>query len=142
LEYGFDQIKNTTEGAVAEFYRGGSPMGGVRWLILLAVATVTVATAGNAVAQNSVLPASSSDSYNPIKLKLEDFTNPHTSGIVLPLGLNYDHETKNLVMPLDAQKLWGVGMNLDIGHVKEFSTDNWLGIEPKKAPGVVLQRNF
>jgi|SRR5208282_895324 len=117
-------------------------MGDVRWLILLAMAAVTVASAGNAIAQNSAPSAPSSDSHNPIKLKLEDFTNPHSSGIVLPFGIDYNHETKSLVMPLDTQKHWGVGVNLDISNVKDFNANSWLGAELKKTPGVVLQRNF
>jgi len=96
----------------------------------------------NAVAQSNALPASPSASHNPIKLKLEDFTKPHTSGIVLPLDIDYSRDTRNLVMPLDTQKVWGVGINLDIGNAKDFNATSGLGIELKKTPGVVLQRNF
>jgi hypothetical protein len=111
-----------------------------RLMLLLAVAAVTVA--GNAIAQNNSLPAPSSDSHSPIKLKLEDFTNPHTDGIVLPFDIDYSRETKNLLLPLDEHKHWGIGVNLDIGNAKEFNSDSGLGVELKKTPGLVLQRNF
>ncbi|HUO43589.1 MAG TPA: hypothetical protein VMT94_01605 [Burkholderiales bacterium] len=106
------------------------------------LAAAGIAMAPFAVAQSEALPAPSSPSHNPIKLKLEDFTNPHSSGIVLPLDINYSRETRNVVMPLDAQKLWGVGVNLDIGNARDFNTNSGLGVELKKTPGVVLQRNF
>ncbi len=117
-------------------------MGIMRRLIFLVIAAA-VGIAGNAGAQSSALSSSpSSYSHNPIKLKLEDFTNPHTNGIVLPFGIDYSRETKSLVMPLDEQKHWGVGVNLDISNVKDFNANSWLGAELKKTPGVVLQRNF
>jgi hypothetical protein len=116
-------------------------MGGMRRLmLLLAAAAVTVA--GNAIAQNYPLSAPSSDSHSPIKLKLEDFTNPHTDGIVLPFDIDYSRETKSRLLPLDDHKLWGVGVNLDIGNAKEFNSSSGLGVELKKTPGLVLQRDF
>ena len=118
---------------------------GVGWrlLMLSAMAAMSIAVmVPQASAQESQLIPPSASHHSPIKLKLEDFTNPHPQGIVLPLGMDYSHETKSLVMPLDDERRWGVGVNLDIGDAKDFNATSGLGVELKNTPGVVLQHSF
>ena len=115
---------------------------GWRLFVLFVAAATTLVVVPQASAQESSLMPPSALPHSSIKLKIEDFTNPHTSGITLPFGIDYSHQTKSLVMPLDAEKLWGVGINLDIGDVNDFNAHSGLGIELQKTPGVVIQRNF
>ena len=62
----------------------------------------------------------------------------------LPYGLNYNRDTKGLVMPLDEKNEWGVGvgLNLNSSQTVELSPNGLQGIQPKRAPGLLLNRKF
>ena len=65
-------------------------------------------------------------------------------GIALPFGLNYSREAKGLVVPLDQKSEWGigVGLNLNSSNTVELSPSSSLGLQPKRAPGIMLQKKF
>jgi len=115
-------------------------MSGLRLLILFVTATAALMSSLPVTAQSTSLLQSSR--HSPVKLTLEDFTKPHIHGIELPLGMDYSHETKSLVMPIDEGRRWGVGVNLDIGDAKDFNATSGLGAELKNTPGVVFQHSF
>ena len=117
-------------------------MSGLRLLVSLAAATAAGAVVQNALAQDSAFSTAGPSEHSSIKLKLEDFARPHDGGIALPLGIDYSRQTKSVVMPLDLKREWAVGVNLDIGDAAKFNSESGLGVELKKTPGVVFQRNF
>ena len=65
-------------------------------------------------------------------------------GIDLPFGLSYNRDAKGLVMPLDQKSEWGVGVGLNINSSTpvELSPGNTLGLQPKRAPGLMLHKKF
>jgi hypothetical protein len=77
---------------------------------------------------------------SPIGLKPQ----PSAGGLTLPFGLDYRREAKALVMPLDEKSSWGVGvgMNLNTTQAVELSPNGILGLQPKRAPGLLLHKQF
>ena len=80
----------------------------------------------------------------PSQLGLKPQTSNLPGGITLPFGIDYHRETKGLVMPLDQKSEWGVGvgLNLNSSSIIEMSPSSALGLQPKRAPGVMLNRKF
>lgn len=68
---------------------------------------------------------------------------PPRERIELPLGLNYSRDAKSLLLPIDDKNEWGVGINLNLNASKpvELSPPG-LHLEPKRAPGLMLQKKF
>jgi len=62
----------------------------------------------------------------------------------LPLSLNYSSMNKSVVMPLDEKDSWGVGLMLNVYSTPglESTTTPSLGLQPKRTPGVLLQKRF
>ena len=126
------------------------------------IAAATIATglfAANSFAQNATYGAAPpANLHPPINLDADTLRaqltpgqlglKPHAgataSGIGLPFGLNYNRDTKGLVMPLDEKSEWGVGVGLQINSSRtvELSPSNTLGLEPKRAPGLMLHKKF
>jgi hypothetical protein len=72
---------------------------------------------------------------------------PQTSGsggLSLPFGIDYRRDAKALVMPLNEKSEWGVGvgMNLNSTQVIELAPSSVLGLQPKRAPGLLLHKSF
>jgi hypothetical protein len=67
-----------------------------------------------------------------------------TEGSDLPYGLSYSGDTKSVMMPLDQKNEWGVGLNLNVNSppTVELAPSSSLGLQPKRTPGVMLQRRF
>ena len=67
-----------------------------------------------------------------------------TQGSDLPFGLSYSGDTKSVMMPLDQKNEWGVGLNLNVNSLPsvELAPSSPLGLQPKRTPGVMLQRRF
>ena len=67
-----------------------------------------------------------------------------TEGSDLPFGLNYSGDAKSVMMPLDHKNEWGVGLNLNLNTppTVELAPSSPLGLQPKRTPGVMLQRRF
>jgi hypothetical protein len=65
-------------------------------------------------------------------------------GLALPFSLNYSRETKSVMMPLDEKNTWGVGVmfNLYSAPGLEPTTAPALGLQPKRTPGIMLQKKF
>ncbi len=62
----------------------------------------------------------------------------------LPLGINYSREAKGLMLSLDDDKAWGIGVGLDLSN-RPGAPDtpvNGVIIDYRPAPGAVLQRRF
>lgn len=80
----------------------------------------------------------------PSQLGLKPQTSNLPGGITLPFGIDYHRDTKGLVMPLDPKNEWGVGvgLNLNSSSIVELSPSSVLGLSPKRAPGVMLNKKF
>jgi hypothetical protein len=67
-----------------------------------------------------------------------------TAGAGLPLGLRYSGDAKSVIMPLDEKNEWGVGLNFNLNSPPpvELAPNSALGLQPKRSPGVMLQRRF
>ena len=135
-------------------------MNGSRMLMLLAAATMTAASiATNSLAQSAGTTVSPpADLHPPIKLDadtlrakltpshlgLKPQSNAANSGSELPFGLSYSREAKSVMMPLDQKNEWGVGvgLNLNSSNTVELSPGSSLGLQPKRTPGVMLQKKF
>lgn len=80
----------------------------------------------------------------PSTLGLKPQAGSVNQGIALPFGMNYSRETKSLMMPLDQKSEWGVGLNLNVNSSPglEQSPSSGLGLQPKRTPGVTLQKRF
>ncbi len=65
-------------------------------------------------------------------------------GIELPFSLNYNRTTRSVMMPLDEKNEWGVGVMLNLHSAPglEPATAPALGLQPKRTPGILLQRRF
>ncbi|MBI4189938.1 MAG: hypothetical protein HY525_05305 [Betaproteobacteria bacterium] len=66
-------------------------------------------------------------------------------GIDLPYGINYSSEAKSIFVPLDQKNEWGVGLNLDVNSsraVELAPASSPLGLQPKRTPGLMLQKKF
>ena len=63
----------------------------------------------------------------------------------LPYGINYNRDTKGLIVPIDEKNEWGVGIGLNMNSSKviELSPGGALGLQqPNRAPGLMLHRKF
>jgi hypothetical protein len=131
-----------------------------RWTMLIAAASiaagsyVTTCTAQNT--RETVSPPA--DLLPPVKLDADTlrsrFAASHlglkpqsaanANGLALPFGLGYSHEAKGVLMPLDEKSEWGVGvgLNLNAPAVVELSPNSVLGLQPKRAPGLMLNKKF
>ena len=85
-----------------------------------------------------------SSRMTPGTLGLRPHAGGTNQGIDLPFGMNYSRETKSLLVPLDQKSEWGLGLNLNLNSapVLEQSPSAGLGLQPKRTPGVMLQRRF
>ena len=65
-------------------------------------------------------------------------------GLALPFSLNYSRETKSVMMPLDGKNTWGIGVMLNLNSAPglEPATAPALGLQPKRTPGITLQKKF
>ncbi len=63
--------------------------------------------------------------------------------IELPFGLNYSRDTRSLLMQIDEKKEWGLGLNLNLNAAApgELSPPG-LHLDPKRTPGLTLQKKF
>jgi hypothetical protein len=131
-----------------------------RLLMLIAATSIAVgACVSNCVAQSTrdtISPPA--DLHPPINLDadtlrarfalshlgLKPQTPPNSDGIALPFGLDYNRSAKALVMPLDQKSEWGVGvgLNMNSAPVVELSPSSVLGLQPKRAPGIMLHGKF
>ncbi len=62
--------------------------------------------------------------------------------IELPFGLNYNRDSKSLLMQLDEKSGWGVGLNLNVAAPPTDLSPPALQLAPRRTPGLMLQRNF
>ncbi len=64
--------------------------------------------------------------------------------IALPLSLNYNRVNKSVIMPLDEKDSWAVGLLLNVYSAPglEPATAPALGLQPKRTPGILLQKKF
>lgn len=64
----------------------------------------------------------------------------------LPYGIDYNRETRSLVVPLDRKNDWGVGVGLNMNtssRIIELSPSGVLGLQqPSRAPGLMLHGKF
>jgi hypothetical protein len=64
----------------------------------------------------------------------------------LPYGIDYNRETRSLVVPLDRKNDWGVGVGLNMNtssRIIELSPSGVLGLQqPNRAPGLMLHGKF
>jgi len=64
----------------------------------------------------------------------------------LPYGIDYNRETRSLVVPLDRKNDWGVGVGLNMNtssRIIELSPGGVLGLQqPNRAPGLMLHGKF
>jgi len=65
-------------------------------------------------------------------------------GLALPFSINYSSATKSVTMPLDEKNAWGVGVMLNVNSAPglEPATAPALGLQPKRTPGIMLQKRF
>ncbi len=82
--------------------------------------------------------------FAPSHLGLKPKPGTNLGGITLPFGMDYNREAKGLLLPLDEKREWGVGvgLNLNAPTVVELSPTGVLGLQPKRAPGLMLNRKF
>ena len=67
------------------------------------------------------------------------------AGIGLPFGLHYNPYEQSLLMPMDPKNEWGVGFHLDLSPSRAIELappSSPLGLQPKRTPGVILQKRF
>ena len=136
-------------------------MHGSRFVMLLTAATfATSSIAADPVAQKkdstvvppvNLHPATNSDAdalaakLAPSSLGLKPQSALGKAGIDLPYGLNYNRETKSLLMSIDQKNEWGVGVNLDVNSSRSVELappTSTLGLQPKRTPGLMLQKKF
>jgi len=131
-----------------------------RLLMLLAASTLAVSSiALQAHAQSAGATASPppADLYPTQKIDLDVLRSklaPSTlglkpnsgakEGINLPFGINYSSETKSFLVPIDQKNEWGIGLNLNVNSSRsvELAPTSVLGLQPKRTPGVTLQKKF
>ena len=65
-------------------------------------------------------------------------------GLTLPFSLNYSSATRSVMMPLDEKDSWGLGLMLNVYSTPglEPTTAPALGLQPKRTPGLMLQKKF
>ena len=131
----------------------------LRMLTLLTAATLVASSAATGTfAQSAGVAALPPADLNPtskididtlrsrlapssLGLKLNSAT---TQGSDLPYGLTYSGDAKSVMMPLDQKNEWGVGLNLNLNSppAVELAPSSSLGLQPRRTPGVMLQRRF
>ena len=135
-------------------------MHNLRLLMLLAAGSLAAgSTALHAQAQSATADASTQAELRPpANADLDAFRTRLTpsafglkaqsasgkEGIVLPFSINYSSVTKSVMMPLDEKNTWGVGvmLNVNSGPGLEPTTAPALGLQPKRTPGIMLQKKF
>lgn len=68
-----------------------------------------------------------------------------SSDISLPYGINYNRDSRSLIVPIDEKSEWGVGvgLNMNSSRIIELSPSGVLGLQqPNRAPGLMLHRKF
>jgi hypothetical protein len=132
---------------------------GMNKLRLISAVMMSVAISVHAFAQNlGASPLSSSELAPSLRYDSETLLpgrsgtfglKPNAAGakegIALPFGMNYSSESKSLVMPLGEKSDWGVGLNLNVNssaRAIESAPSSALGLQPKRTPGLTLQRKF
>ena len=65
-------------------------------------------------------------------------------GFDLPFGMNYNRDSSSLLMPIDPKNEWGIGLNLNLNSPRalDMAPSSGLGLQPKRTPGVTLQKRF
>ena len=66
-------------------------------------------------------------------------------GVSMPFGLSYIIETKSLFFPFDERNELGLSFSLDVNKrraVELVPSASALGLQPKRAPGLTLQKKF
>lgn len=128
-------------------------------LMLMVAVTVLAASSAVSHAQStSASPApASAEQQPPLKIDLDALRYrgaPDALGLKppaattkerleLPFGLNYSREARSLLMPLDDKSEWGVGLNLNINKSRDVElAPSGLGLQPKRAIGLVINRKF
>ncbi len=134
-------------------------MNNSRTLMLLTMAIITTAVTTDTPAQSAgakiysvaELRAPSDSGADSLRsnltsgaLGLKPQSGSAKRGIDLPYGMNYNSETRSLMMPLDEKSEWGVGLNLNVNSLPnlEQSPSSGIGLQPKRVPGVMLQKRF
>ena len=79
---------------------------------------------------------------NPFGLKPQSGSSKE--GLALPFSLNYSRATKSVMMPLDEKNTWDIGVMLNVNSAPglEPATAPALGLQPKRTPGIMLQKKF
>lgn len=130
-----------------------------RLLMLNAAATITAGLlVANSFAQNATYGAAPPvDLHPPVQLDAAALRaqlapgpghiglKPQSAtGVELPLGLSYNRDARGLVMSIDQKNEWGVGVGLNVNSTApvEVSPGNTLGLQPKRTPGLMLQKKF
>ena len=127
-------------------------------LLILTLAAASASIAGAALAQNPEQPADpgAGGLSQPLNLDLDAFRSRYTPGglglkppgttknaIELPFGLNYSREAKSLVMPLNDKSEWDIGVNMNMNSSRSVEiAPSGQGLQPKLAPGVIINRKF
>ena len=126
---------------------------------LLSLLLAAACAAIPALAQDPELPPAKSavSPTEQLKLDLEHFRSSYSSGnlglkppgtssrrtVELPFGMNYSRDSKSLFMPLDDKNEWDIGLNLNINRARDVElAPSGLGLQPKRTPGVVINRKF
>ena len=130
-----------------------------KFALLAATAFAAAMMAMNSLAQNAgISPSTYSELRPPVETGTDTLHSRLSTGtvglrpqggnvnqgIALPFGMNYSRDTKSLMMPLDQKSEWGVGLNLNMNSAPalEQSPSSGLGLQPKRTPGIMLQRKF
>jgi hypothetical protein len=128
-------------------------------MLIAAAATVAGVFGTNSFAQNATFGAAPpADLHPPVNLDADTLRAQLTPGHLglkpqsgaaasnmgLPFGMNYNRDAKGLVIPLDQKSEWGVGVGLNINSsaTVEISPGSALGLQPKRAPGLMLHKAF
>ena len=146
--------------AVARLHNGGNIMQALRLTILITAAMVNAGmVVSNSTAQDyapSVRPAESQSTGSPTieslgarfsekSLGLKAPFPRNTEGIALPFGMNYSRDSTSLLLSIDPKNDWGIGLNLDVNSSRSVElapSIPTLGLQPKRTPGLMLQKKF
>ena len=66
------------------------------------------------------------------------------NGLELPFGLSYHSGTRGVLVPIDEQSTFGVGIGLNIGGTPKVDSPagGGLGLQLKGSPGIIFQKKF
>lgn len=66
------------------------------------------------------------------------------NGIGLPFGLSYHSETRGLLVPMNEENTFGIGIGLNIGATPKLDSPagGGLGLQLKGSPGIIFQKKF